>query len=142
MSVTGEGGVTLDEVWADLPLTYQSVMIPHMPNFLLINGPYSPGGSASVIGIIEAQVDYLMKLLDRIDADNALLAPRAAVAQGWLEEVRERARNSVWGSGGCQSWYLDKTGTPSLDPSTLSELQARLAVPAWQDFDIEPRSAA
>jgi hypothetical protein len=45
----------------------------------------------------------------------------------------------VWGSGGCQSWYLDKTGTPSLDPSTLSELLARLAVVEWDDFVLTPQ---
>ena len=134
MQVIGENGVSLDQVWADLPVTYQSMLIPQMPNFLLINGPYSPGGSASVIGIIEAQVDYLLQLLDRIEHRDVLLAPRLEVASAWLEEVREKARASVWGSGGCQSWYLDKTGTPTLDPSTLSELLARLAVPNWGDF--------
>ena len=56
-----------------------------------------------------------------------------------LDEVRERARQSVWGSGGCQSWYLDKTGTPTLDPSTLSELQEQLAVPDWDHFIERPR---
>ena len=140
MTLTGEGEVSLDQVWADLPLTYQSMMIPHMPNFLLINGPYSPGGSASVIGIIEAQVDFLLKLLDRIERDNVAIAPREDAALAWLEAVREKARASVWGSGGCQSWYLDKTGTPSLDPSTLSELLARLAAVQWNDFVVTPRA--
>ncbi|MBU6266620.1 MAG: NAD(P)/FAD-dependent oxidoreductase [Sphingomonadales bacterium] len=140
MRITGVGGITLDQVWADLPLTYQSMTIPGMPNLLLINGPYSPGGSASVIGIIEAQVEYLLKLLDRIATRNVLLDPRADVALAWLEGVREKARASVWGSGGCQSWYLDKTGTPSLDPSTLSELSARLAQPAWSDYIETPRA--
>lgn len=142
MQVIGQDGVTLDEVWADLPVTYQSMLIPQMPNFLLINGPYSPGGSASVIGIIEAQVDFLLQLLDRIEARDVLLAPRPEVASAWLEGVREKARASVWGSGGCQSWYLDKTGTPTLDPSTLSELLARLEVPNWDDFIEAPRPCA
>lgn len=141
MTVTGAGGVTLDEVWADLPVTYQSVMIPHMPNFLLINGPYSPGGSASVIGIIECQVGYLMQLVDRIVSRGELLSPRAEVARAWLEGVREKARNSVWGAGGCQSWYLDHTGTPTLDPSTLTQLQERLAAPDFADFIEQPRPA-
>ena len=142
MTLTGQGGATLDQVWAELPVTYQSMMIPHMPNFLLINGPYSPGGSASVIGIIEAQVDFLLKLLDRIEGEDVLVAPREDAAMAWLEDVREKARGSVWGSGGCQSWYLDKTGTPTLDPSTLSELLARLAAVHWGDFDVVARPAA
>jgi len=138
IKVTGERGATLEDVWRDLPLTYRSVAVPHMPNFFLINGPYSPGGSASVVGIVETQVDYLMQLLERIVARKVQLAPLEGAAAAWLEEVRERARRSVWGSGGCQSWYLDKTGTPTLDPSTLSELQEQLAAPDWSCYAERP----
>ena len=132
MRVTGDNGVELDEVWRDLPLTYRSMTIPHMPNFLMINGPYSPGGSASVVGIVETQVDYLLQLIDRIATRGVLLAPREDVAVAWLDGIREQARASVWGTGGCQSWYLDKTGTPTLDTMTLSELQATLRTPALE----------
>lgn len=141
MRVTGEDGVTLDEVWRDLPLTYRSVAAPQMPNFFMINGPYSPGGSASVVGIVEVQVDYLLQLIDRIATRGVTLVPREAAARAWLDEVRERARASVWGAGGCTSWYLDATGTPSLDPSTLSELQAQLAAPKLEDFTERPKGA-
>ncbi|HEX7820172.1 MAG TPA: NAD(P)/FAD-dependent oxidoreductase [Sphingobium sp.] len=141
MKLTGEDGVSLDTVWRDLPLTYHSMTIPHMSNFLLINGPYSPGGSASVVGIVETQVDYLMKLIDRIVTRDVALAPRTQAAADWLEDVREQARHSVWGTGGCSSWYLDATGTPTLNPTTLSELQATLAEPIWQDYQEHPRKA-
>jgi cation diffusion facilitator CzcD-associated flavoprotein CzcO len=139
MRVIGEQGVTLDEVWADLPLTYRAIAIPHMPNFLMINGPYSPGGTASVVGIAEEQVGYILQLIDRITQNDVLLSPREEPSRDWLAEVRERARGSVWGTGGCQSWYLDATGTPTLDTSTLSELRAALAVPQWADFIEQPR---
>lgn len=139
MKLTGENGITLDEVWRDLPVTYHSMAIPHMPNFLLINGPYSPGGSASVVGIVETQVDYLVKLVDRIAQKKVVIAPRENVATAWLEGVREQARNSLWGTGGCDSWYLDKTGTPTLNPTTLSELKSVLAEPVYADYIERPR---
>lgn len=135
LRVTGQGGVSLDEVWATLPLTYRSIAIPHMPNFFMVNGPYSPGGTASVVGIAEAQVEYILQLVDRIEHRSVLLSPREEPSRRWLDGVREHARSSVWGTGGCQSWYLDKTGTPTLDPSTLSEIQTQLAQPIWSDFD-------
>jgi cation diffusion facilitator CzcD-associated flavoprotein CzcO len=141
MQVTGEGGVSLDEVWRDLPVTYRSVMIPRMPNFLMINGPYSPGGTASVVGIAEVQADYLLKLIDRIVSDEILLSPDEQASRAWLDGVRALAAESVWGTGGCQSWYLDKTGTPTLDPSTLTELMEQLAAPDWSDFVERPRPA-
>ena len=77
MQVTGENGVKLGEVWAELPLTYRSMAVPHMPNFLMINGPYSPGGTASVVGIVEVQVDYFLQLIDRIAGKGVLLSPQA-----------------------------------------------------------------
>ena len=139
MQLTGAGGRTLDEVWQDLPLSYHSVTIPHMPNFFTINGPYSPGGSASVIGIVEAQADYLMQLIEKVVGEDVLLAPREGASRAWLEGVRELARNSLWGTGGCQSWYLDKTGTPTLNPITLTELKAQIARPDYADFEVTPR---
>ena len=138
ISLTGEQGISLDEVWCDLPLTYRSMAIPRMPNLFLINGPYSPGGTASVVGVVETQVGYLMKLIERIVAEKVLLAPRETASKAWLEDVRDRARNSVWGTGGCQSWYLDRTGTPTIDPSPLSDLQAQLAEPRFGDFIERP----
>jgi cation diffusion facilitator CzcD-associated flavoprotein CzcO len=138
MKVTGEMGITLDEVWSELPLTYHSIAIPHMPNFLLINGPYSPGGSASVVGIVETQVGYLLKLIERIVTREVRIAPRQEAARSWLQQVREQASNSVWATGGCQSWYLDKQGVPTLNPITLSELQAQLAEPDFNDFEERP----
>ena len=142
MQVTGAGGVTLDQVWKDLPLSYHSVTVPHMPNFLMLNGPYSPGGSASVIGIVEAQADYLMQLIDRIARDRVLLSPREEASRAWLEDVRELARNSLWGTGGCTSWYLDKTGTPTLNPITLTELKQQIARPDYGDYIVMPRAGA
>lgn len=139
MQVTGEGGVTLDEVWRDLPVSYRSMAVPHMPNFLMINGPYSPGGTSSVVGIAEAQVDYILQLIDRIAGQGVTLTPREEPSLAWLQAIREKAKESVWGTGGCQSWYLDKTGTPTLDTSTLSELMEQLAVPEWGDYIERPR---
>lgn len=141
MRITGEDGVSLEEIWHDLPVNYHSMTIPRMPNFLMINGPYSPGGSASVVGIVETQVDYLLKLITWIASKDVLIAPREDVSLAWLEDVREQARNSVWGTGGCQSWYLDKTGVPTLNPMTLSELQAALGEPVYSDYVERPRGA-
>jgi cation diffusion facilitator CzcD-associated flavoprotein CzcO len=139
MKLTGEGGVPLDQVWADLPLTYRSVSIPHMPNFFMLNGPSSPGGSASIVGIVETQWDYIAQLLEKIANDSVLIAPREDKAKAWLAEVRERALGSVWATGGCQSWYLDHTGTPAYDAVSLPQLQASLAAPQIDDFEVRPR---
>jgi cation diffusion facilitator CzcD-associated flavoprotein CzcO len=138
MDIKGESGVALADVWKDLPVTYRSVAIPHMPNFFLLNGPYSPGGTASIVGIVEVQAAYLMQLIARIAAQNVTLAPRTEACAKWLESARERARGTVWNNGGCKSWYLDKSGTPAFDPITLSALEAAMATPDFADFVERP----
>jgi cation diffusion facilitator CzcD-associated flavoprotein CzcO len=80
MQLTGEGGTTLEDLWRDLPVSYRSVALPQMPNFFMINGPYSPGGSASVVSIIETHVAYIMQLIERIDREKIQLVPRAEAA--------------------------------------------------------------
>jgi cation diffusion facilitator CzcD-associated flavoprotein CzcO len=139
MRLTGEDGVTLEELWRELPVSYRSIALPHMPNFFMINGPYSPGGSASVVSIIETHVAYLMQVLERVEGENLLFSPRPDASWAWFNEVRERSRASLFGTGGCNSWYLDKTGTPALDPITLPELKEQLAAPRFEDFIARPR---
>jgi len=139
VTVSGEDGITLDDVWQEIPLSYRTVSIPQMPNLFVINGPYSPGGNSSVVGVVEVQVDYVMQLIERVTANRTVLHAREDAAKAWLEEVRAMARHTVWGSGGCQSWYLDKTGTPNIDPTPLVELAAQMASPDYSDFVERPR---
>lgn len=138
MQLAGESGVTLDDVWSEIPLNYRTVAIPHMPNFFMLNGPYSPGGSASVVGIIEVQTGYVLQLLDRIAEDGVRLTPREDAARQWLEGVRELARTTVWATGGCNSWYLDQTGTPAYNPISITELKSSMAEPIRDDFEATP----
>lgn len=139
MQLVGEGGVTLDDVWSEIPLNYRTVGIPHMPNFFMLNGPYSPGGSASVVGIIEVQTGYVLKLLDRIAEEQVMLSPREDAAREWLDGVRELARTTVWATGGCNSWYLDQTGTPAYNPISITELKTSMAEPIRDDFEARSR---
>jgi len=38
MRMIGEGGCTLDEVWADGPVSYIGMSVPKMPNFFMLGG--------------------------------------------------------------------------------------------------------
>ena len=136
MTVTGEDGVDLDDIWADVPMNYKSVALPHMPNFFMINGPFSPGGSASVLSIIETHTDYVMQLVDKVLTEHVALSPDPDRSAELLAEIRERASRTVWGTGGCSSWYLDKDGVPLVNPVLLDELEADMAHPDFADFRV------
>lgn len=139
MTVTGEDGIGLDEVWADVPMNYKSVALPHMPNLFMINGPFSPGGSASVLSIIETHVDYVMQLIDRVVADHVALEPDPARSAELLAAIQERASRTVWGTGGCTSWYLDRNGVPLVNPIMLDDLRTDMDHPDFADFQVLAR---
>lgn len=141
MTVTGEGGITLDEIWSNIPVNYKSVALPHMPNFFMVNGPYSPGGSTSLIAVIETHVAYITKLVRRIVTEDVAISPRPDRTAELLDAVREKAKQTVWYTGGCTSWYLGKDGVPLVNPQIKPELERDLAEPDYRDFDIVPRSA-
>jgi cation diffusion facilitator CzcD-associated flavoprotein CzcO len=47
LEVIGEGGLTLEEAWADGSVAYRSVAVPGFPNLFMLMGPHSPGSSSS-----------------------------------------------------------------------------------------------
>lgn len=138
MTVTGENGVTLDELWKDDFLNYKSVAIPHMPNLFTVNGPFSPGGSLSILMIIECHANLIAKLLDRVFAEDIALRPDADRSAELLQQIQENAKKTIWYTGGCQGWYLDKNGVPIVNPLSLSQLREDTKDPIWDDFVATP----
>ena len=113
--VRGRDGVDLDDVWADrgrLPLDRDS----GFPNFFMLNGPNGPVGNFSLILIAEAQVNYILQLLEEVRGGRCRALSVRAEASTEFETVRrEAAKKSIWATG-CNSWYLDKHGVPASWP--------------------------
>lgn len=142
MTVAGEGGVTLDDIWRESFVNYKSVALPHMPNLFTVNGPFSPGGSLSILMVIENHVDYIVQLVDRIVAEDVAVAPDPERSEELVRQIQERAKGTVWYTGGCTSWYLDKNGVPLVNPLSLDELRADMEAPVWDDFVVTPIAAS
>lgn len=104
-------GRTLAEVWAGSPQAYLGTTIAGFPNLFRFLGPNSALGHTSVVFMIESQINYVADALRAMDASTlASVEVRAEVQDaynGWLER---RLAPSVWNSGGCESWYLDRAG--------------------------------
>lgn len=59
-------------------------------------------------------VNCIMKLLRRMSRQRLKwLAVTAAAQERFNEELQARLRSSVWLSGGCGSWYVNKDGEGS-----------------------------
>src|SRR4030095_13635736 len=79
------------------------------PNLFLIIGPNTGTGHSSMIVLIEAHVTYIVDALAAIERD-ALVAvqPRVDAQHRYNDELQHKLAPSVWNSGGCRSWYLNK----------------------------------
>ena len=139
MTVTGQDGHTLDELWSVRPIAYKSMALPHMPNFFMIEGPFTPFGNLSLIRVAEWQVDYIMKCIDKIRVERIAMAPRAEATAALMHQYREAAKTTIWATGGCTSWYQDEEGVPIIYPYLAEQFRDEVKAPIiLDDFVIEP----
>lgn len=139
MELIGEEGRRLEDVWAERPTAYRSLTVPHMPNFFMIEGPFSPIGNLSLILVSEWQAEYIMKCLHLISRERIAIAPKADVTAQIMSEYREAAKSTIWGAGGCVSWYQDKDGVPIIYPFAPDEFRDEIQRdPDLGDYDVRP----
>ncbi|EUA22595.1 pyridine nucleotide-disulfide oxidoreductase family protein [Mycobacterium xenopi 4042] len=136
IEVLGRGGVSLDDVWAQRPVAYLSVSVPDFPNLFMLNGPNGPVGNFSLIDAAEAQIGYLMQLIEllRGGAASQISASHQATARFEAERVKA-AQKTVWVTG-CRSWYLDDRGVPAAWPWSFSRFREVMQRPALVDYEI------
>jgi cation diffusion facilitator CzcD-associated flavoprotein CzcO len=112
--VRGRGGRTLTEAWAGSPRAFLGTTVAGFPNLFMLLGPNTGLGHTSVVYMIEAQIEHLLRAVRHMrERGVAALEPRAEAQEAFVAEVDGRMRGTVWTSGGCRSWYLDATGRNS-----------------------------
>ena len=136
LAVIGEGGLTLDEAWVDVPMAYRSVAVPGFPNLFMLMGPHSPFGNQSLIPIAEDQANYAMWWINQLrDGVVRSAAPTEAATREYNERMKAAMPQTIWVTG-CSSWYLGKDGLPELFPWTPDIHHELLCQPELADFDV------
>ena len=134
----GRNGRSLDEVWAARPIAYHSMAVPDMPNFFMLEGPFSPIGNLSVVLISEWQADYVMRCVDIVRRERVALSPTPEATDELMTRYRAAARKTIWATGGCRSWYQDEEGVPIIYPFSPDDFRAETqGEPDRLDFVIE-----
>jgi cation diffusion facilitator CzcD-associated flavoprotein CzcO len=110
--VYGRDGRSLADTWQGSPKAYLGVTVAGFPNLFLLLGPNTALGHTSVVFMLECQIRYLMSALSYLDKAKTV-EPRPEAQKQFVAEVDRRMRPTVWLSGGCASWYLDRTGRNS-----------------------------
>ena len=136
LTITGEGGLTLDEAWADGPTAYRSVAVPGFPNMFMLMGPHSPVGNNSLIQIAEDQAAYVMWWIEQLRTRRIVsAAPTETATKTYNEDMKAAMPQTVWMTG-CSSWYLGKDGLPELFPWTPQRYTELMRSPRVSDFDV------
>ncbi|MCK9813687.1 NAD(P)/FAD-dependent oxidoreductase [Pseudomonas sp. MAFF 302046] len=104
----GRNGCDLHDAWAQGAHAYLGTCLPGFPNLFMIIGPNTGLGHNSMILMIEAQVDYILKALEQMRRhDLGSLEVKTRVERDYNLQLQRRLDGAIWSTGGCRSWYLD-----------------------------------
>ncbi|HVG74048.1 MAG TPA: NAD(P)/FAD-dependent oxidoreductase, partial [Thermoleophilaceae bacterium] len=113
--IRGRDGSSLAEVWEGSPQAYLGTTVTGFPNLLLFYGPNLNLGHSSIVYMLESQFAYALDALHTMRLRGAgEFEVRPEVQRAYNEEVQERLADSVWNTGGCGSWYIDRNGRNSI----------------------------
>jgi cation diffusion facilitator CzcD-associated flavoprotein CzcO len=110
--IIGKSGRTLSEVWDDRgQQAYKGAAVNGFPNLLFVIGPNTGLGHSSMVYMAESHLNYLSSALETMDRKHlATFEVRADAQDRYNHGLQDRMGHTIWTTGGCASWYLDKHG--------------------------------
>ena len=109
MEITGVGGVSLREAWADGPHAHLGMSVPGFPSMFIMYGPNTNTSGGSIIYYLECQASYLRQALQHVRATGAAaITVRREVESRSDREVQANFAGTAWTQ--CDSWYRNEAG--------------------------------
>lgn len=106
MQVRGLAGRSLTEAWGARPRAHLGITVAGFPNLFLLLGPNTALGHNSVLVMIEAQIDYIMRAIRHVRGrKRGWVDVREDAQAAFVEQIDRDSASTVWQSG-CESWYL------------------------------------
>jgi cation diffusion facilitator CzcD-associated flavoprotein CzcO len=110
----GRDGRTLADHWDGSPRAYKGAAVAGFPNLFFLVGPNTGLGHNSIVFMIESQITYVSSALQAMRRRGAaVLDVRPEAQAAYNAELEEMTRGTVWVSGGCSSYYIDRNGHSS-----------------------------
>ncbi len=82
--ITGRGGQSLSDVWANGPKTYLGLTVAGFPNLFMITGPGSPSVLSNMVVSIEQHVDWIVdRLIGMREAGFTTIEATETAQAGW-----------------------------------------------------------
>jgi cation diffusion facilitator CzcD-associated flavoprotein CzcO len=110
----GRNGRTLAETWDGSPTAYKGAAVAGYPNLFFLVGPNTGLGHNSIVFMIESQISYVAGALKAMRRRGARVVDVRSEAQAaYNARIDELTEGTVWVSGGCASYYIDRNGRNS-----------------------------
>ncbi|KAK3396901.1 hypothetical protein B0T20DRAFT_500411 [Sordaria brevicollis] len=119
------GDKNLQDVWAEDPESYLGLAVADFPNYFMIFGPNCPIGNGPLLPGVEAQTDYMVKMIDHWQTHNIrTFTPDAAAVRDFIAYRDQFMPKTVWADA-CKAWYKSNGKVTALwCGSTLHYLEA------------------
>jgi cation diffusion facilitator CzcD-associated flavoprotein CzcO len=109
--VSGRDGRTLAEIWRGSMQAYKGTTVAGYPNLFFLVGPNTGLGHTSIVFMIESQIAYVLDALRTIRRQGARTVEVREDAQAaYNAELDRMTEDTVWVTGGCTSYYIDRHG--------------------------------
>jgi len=142
--IKGRDGKTLRDAFSPAPFTYEGMLVPGFPNFMLAAGPYSHLVANHAV-LSEQQIHYLIELLQTmVDEDLAAVDVTREATSAFLEDVEHNLANTTWvNKGSANGYYRHPSGKVVLAiPRHNSHIWHNLRQPRMGDFAVTKRQDA
>lgn len=138
--IINPSGQNLQDLWAREAHSYLGLAAADFPNYLHFLGPNCPIGNGPILAGVEAQADFMCKLIDRFQTHNiARFAPKAEAVADFVAHKDQFMTQTVWHDP-CRSWYKgagpDGPVTALWPGSTLHYIEALMEV-RLDDWDVK-----
>ncbi|NUS94463.1 MAG: NAD(P)/FAD-dependent oxidoreductase [Nocardia sp.] len=132
--IIGIDDLSIADLYHHRPQTYLGAAMAGFPNFFCTLGPFGAAGNQSAIYMLESQIGYIVDALRTLRGSGAQrVEVRQATQDAFVEEMARRSADTVWLTGGCQSYYTTPDGgNAGLYPNWSFEYRRRT-----RQFDAE-----
>ncbi|KJA23554.1 hypothetical protein HYPSUDRAFT_66239 [Hypholoma sublateritium FD-334 SS-4] len=136
----GLGGKNLQDAWASEAQSYLGIAAHGFPNYFMFIGPNSPSGNGPLLVAMEAQADYMLRMINRWQTENIhSFSPKIDAVQDFIAFKDEFMKATVW-EHECKSWYKNNSASGKVTAlwpgSTLHYLEA-ISDPRYEDWDFK-----
>src|SRR5262249_44914153 len=95
--------------------SYRGVALPRLPNFFILNGPFSPVNNVTIPRTVNDEMEWICRVLTAAVDERCALAPTEQATTEFVEWLSGEIPRTVW-AGGCVTWSQGAAGVPVIGP--------------------------